>query len=148
MRKIQLLIGKSTKFFKIAITMGATVGISQVIWFFASLVDTALSIYRIIPAVFSMIQKITITIMLSFKLKSRVCKKNYNNKEWLFIDTLNILTLYIPEHNMYKLLHSILYCMYSIAISYIKNTVIEDLWFANVKGSTLRNFVLKVAHFI
>ena len=67
--------------FKIVITMGATVGISQVIWFFASLVDTALSIHRIILAVFSMIQQITITIMLSFKLKSRVCKKNYNNKE-------------------------------------------------------------------
>jgi len=56
--------------------MGATVGISQVMWFLASLVDKALSINGIIPAVFGTMQQITITVMLSSKWVSPLYNKH------------------------------------------------------------------------
>ena len=64
------------KLFKIVIIMGATVGISQVMWFLASLVDKALSINGIIPAVFGTMQQITITVMLSSKWVSPLYNKH------------------------------------------------------------------------
>jgi len=72
----------SKMLFKIAIIMGATVGISQVMWFLASLVDKALSINGMMPAAFGMMQQITITVMLSSKWVSQLYNKYCSKQRW------------------------------------------------------------------